>query len=130
LAGVLAQRLVRRTCEHCKAAEQLTAEVRNSFGVGEAETFWRGKGCRECAGTGFRGRVAVYELLEMSPEIRKLVSADATHDQIEARAVKEGMVRLGFQALALARSGVISLSEAYRARLDCVTTLVVRRARS
>jgi type IV pilus assembly protein PilB len=114
LAGVLAQRLVRRSCEHCKVAEQLSAEVRNTFGVGEAEAFWCGKGCQECFRTGFRGRVAVYELLEMSPEIRKLVGAGAIHDQIEARAVEEGMVRLGFQALALARS----LSEAYRARLD------------
>lgn len=118
LAGVLAQRLVRRSCEHCKVAEDLSPEVRNTFGVGEAEAFWRGKGCHECSETGFHGRIAVYELLEMSPEIRKLVGAGAAYDEIEGRAVEEGMVRLGFQALALARSGVISLSEAYRARLD------------
>ena len=118
LAGVLAQRLVRRSCEHCKVAEELSAAVRKAFGVAEAETFWRGKGCPECSGTGFRGRIAVYELLEMSPEIRKLISAGAADAQIEAQAVEEGMVRLGFQALALARSGVISLSEAYRARLE------------
>ncbi len=118
LAGVLAQRLVRRNCEHCKVKEQPSSEVREALGVGEAETFWHGRGCEECSGTGFRGRVAVYELLEMSGEIRKLVRGGASDDQIEAQAVKEGTVPLNLQALALARTGVISLGEAFRARLD------------
>jgi type IV pilus assembly protein PilB len=118
LAGVLAQRLVRRNCEHCKVKEQPSSEVREALGVGEAETFWHGRGCEECSGTGFRGRVAVYELLEMSAEIRKLVRGGASDDQIEAQAVKEGTVPLNLQALALARTGAISLGEAFRARLD------------
>jgi type IV pilus assembly protein PilB len=118
LAGVLAQRLVRRNCEHCKVSEQPGPDIRQAFSVGDAEAFWRGSGCGECSGTGFRGRVAVYELLEMSPELRKLVHAGATHDQLEARATEEGMVPLNVQALALARTGVISLGEAFRARLD------------
>jgi type IV pilus assembly protein PilB len=118
LAGVLAQRLVRRNCEHCKVAEQPSSEIRDACGVGDAETFSHGSGCQECSGTGVRGRVAVYELLEMSPELRTLVHAGAGHDQLEARAVEEGMVPLNAQALALARTGVISLAEAFRARLD------------
>ena len=118
LAGVLAQRLVRRNCEHCKIAEQASSEVRGAFGVGETETFWRGSGCEKCSGTGFRGRVAVYELLEMSAELRKLVRAGASDDQLEVRAVEEGMVPLNIQSLALARTGAISLGEAFRARLD------------
>jgi len=118
LAGVLAQRLVRRNCEHCRGEEQLTRDVRDAFGVAEAEKFWRGKGCQECSGTGFRGRIAVYELMEMSPELRKLVHEGASPEQLESRAAKEGMVRLGTQSLALARAGVISLGDAFRARLD------------
>lgn len=117
LAGVLAQRLVRRNCEHCKVAEA-NSEAREALHIGDAETFWRGSGCEECSGTGFRGRVAVYELLEMSPKLRKLVQAGAGHDQLEAQAVEEGMVPLSVQALALARTGAISLGEAFRARLD------------
>jgi type II secretory ATPase GspE/PulE/Tfp pilus assembly ATPase PilB-like protein len=54
----------------------------------------------------------------MSVEIRKLVRAGASHDQIEAQAVKQGMVPLNTQAIALARTGAISLGEAFRARLD------------
>lgn len=118
LAGVLAQRLVRRNCEHCKISEQPSPAVREALHVGHEETFWRGSGCEKCFGTGYRGRIAVYELLEMSPEIRKLVHTGADYDQLEARAVEEGMVPLNVQALALARTGVISLSEAFRARLD------------
>jgi type IV pilus assembly protein PilB len=118
LAGVLAQRLVRRNCENCKVVEQPSAEVRSAFGIGDAETFWRGGGCEACSQTGIHGRVAVYELLEMSPGLRELVQAGASHDRLEARAIEEGMVPLNVQALALARTGVISLGEAFRARLD------------
>ncbi len=118
LAGVLAQRLVRRNCGHCRVAEPLSAELRAALGVAASETFWRGRGCEECAGTGFHGRVAVYELLEMSPKLRGLVHAGAGHEQLEARAAEEGMVRLNAQALALARSGAIAASEVLRARLD------------
>ena len=118
LAGVLAQRLVRRNCEHCKLVEQVSSEVREAVGVGDAESFWCGSGCEQCYGTGYRGRVAVYELLEMSPELRNLVGAGVSHDQLDARAAQEGMVRLTVQALTLARAGVISLGEVFRARLD------------
>ncbi len=118
LAGVLAQRLVRRNCEHCKVVEDLEESVRLAFGLGETEVFWRGSGCTECAGTGYRGRVAVYELLEMSPALRKLVAGGASCERLEARAVEEGMVRVTLQAVALARSGMISLSEVFRARLN------------
>jgi type II secretory ATPase GspE/PulE/Tfp pilus assembly ATPase PilB-like protein len=115
---VLAQRLVRRNCQHCKVAEKVSAEVCEALGVADTEPFWRGGGCAECSGTGYRGRVAVYELLEMSPELRQLVLANASFEQLEAQAVQGGMVHLTQQALALARSGVIALSEVFRARLD------------
>jgi type IV pilus assembly protein PilB len=118
LAGVLAQRLVRRNCERCKVAEDVSSEVRATLGVGAEEQFLRGKGCDECSGTGYHGRVAVYELLELSPAIRQLVRAGEPHERLEAQAVAEGMVRLTVQALALARTGAISLMEVFRARLE------------
>ena len=99
LAGVLAQRLVRRICQHCKVVDQSSAEVHAVLGVGDAQSFWHGKGCEECSGTGFRGRIAVYELLKMSAELRRLVRAGASHDQLEARAVEEGLVPLNVQSL-------------------------------
>jgi type IV pilus assembly protein PilB len=118
LAGVLAQRLIRRNCEHCKVAEEPGQDIREALGVGAGEQFWRGKGCVECAGTGCFGRVAVYELLEMSPEIRRLVRAGAAHDEIEAQAADEGMIRLAAHALSLARAGLVSLGDVFHARVD------------
>jgi len=118
LAGVLAQRLVRRNCECCRVPEEPDQGIREILGVGKDEQFWRGKGCAECAGTGTRGRVAVYELLEMNASLRKLVAQGAGHQEIEAEAVAAGMVRLTDQALGLARSGHVSLAEVFRVRLD------------
>ncbi|MEO8467247.1 MAG: type II/IV secretion system protein, partial [Gammaproteobacteria bacterium] len=80
--------------------------------------FYCGKGCEECSGTGYRGRIAVYELLELSPAIRLLVRNSEPYERIEAQAVAEGMVRLTAQALELARTGAISLTEVFRARLE------------
>ena len=82
------------------------------------EPFWRGVGCDECAGTGYHGRMAVYELVEMSPALRDRIHSGAGENEVQAVAENEGMVRLTTQALALARTGEISLLEVYRARLE------------
>jgi type IV pilus assembly protein PilB len=118
LVGVLAQRLVRRNCTHCKKSEQIDPTVRETLGVSADEVFWKGAGCPECGGTGYSGRLAVYELLEMTAVLRALVTRRAGHDEIEAQATREGMVRLTTQALSLARAGTIALQEVYRARLE------------
>lgn len=90
--------------------------MRESLGVGPDEQFWRGTGCDECSGTAYRGRIAAYELLEMTPALRRLVSAGASAEQLETQAVKDGMTRLTQQVLA--RAGTISLDEVSRVRLD------------
>lgn len=118
LAGVLAQRLVRRNCPKCKAPETVDAEMRAVLGVGVEEQFLKGKGCAECSGTGARGRIAVYELLQMSPVMRAAVRRHAGDDELQILAIREGMTPLTQQALALARQGDISLSEVFRARLE------------
>jgi type IV pilus assembly protein PilB len=117
LTGVLAQRLVRRNCEQCRDVEEVPESLRATIGVGDDEIFWRSTGCKDCGGTGFSGRVAVYELLVMTHGLRELVSAGASPEVIEARAIEEGMTRLPLQALTLARSGIVSLAEVVRARL-------------
>ena len=118
LAGVLAQRLVRRNCEHCKRPEAVDADIRKWLEVSPEETFFRGTGCAECHGTGYRGRIAVYELLELGPALRLAVSARAGDDELQAIGIREGMVPLTQQALTLARTGQISLLEVFRARLE------------
>ena len=120
LAGVLAQRLVRRNCEHCKHPEVVDTNIYQWLKVSPEERFFRGTGCAECNGTGYRGRIAVYELLEMSSALRAAIGAGAGagNDELQAISIREGMVPLTQQALTLARTGQISLLEVFRARLE------------
>jgi type IV pilus assembly protein PilB len=118
LMAVLAQRLARRNCPRCSAPEAVDAHVREVMGVGADEVFHAGAGCLHCDGTGVRGRVAVYELLPLSADLRRLVVPNADADAIHALAVREGMVPITAHALALARSGAISLKEAFRVRVE------------
>ena len=117
LLGVLAQRLVRRNCPHCLAEEQVPDYVRSTLGLGAEERFYVGRGCAECHGKGFAGRVAAYELLEVTPALRELIRPQASAQDIERQAVADGMSPLTDSALALARQKLIPLAEVYRVRL-------------
>jgi len=118
LLGVLAQRLVRRNCPHCLAEEAVPAHLRAAMGLDAAERFYVGKGCEHCRGLGFAGRVAAYELLEITPSLRSLIAPNVTAQAIEQQAIRDGMTPLTRSALQLARSRAISLAEAYRVRLE------------
>ncbi|HSH83865.1 MAG TPA: GspE/PulE family protein [Guyparkeria sp.] len=118
LLGVLAQRLVRINCPRCIEEEPVDATMRRFLGVGEDEVFHHGAGCEACNHTGFHGRMAVYELLVMTPELRQILRPDVSADEVRERARVGGMAALTENALKLAREGRISLSEVYRVRLE------------
>ncbi|MEC9314725.1 MAG: GspE/PulE family protein [Pseudomonadota bacterium] len=118
LLGVLAQRLVKRNCQHCLEEEPVDPLIRHALEVSDSEKFYRGGGCEHCNHTGVAGRMAVYELLEVSDSLRKLIHVDITSGEIHDHAIKEGMVSLTDNAMARARSREISLAEVYRVRLD------------
>ncbi|MFN3586299.1 MAG: GspE/PulE family protein, partial [Moraxellaceae bacterium] len=117
LNGVLAQRLMRRNCPHCKEEEVVDMEIRTELGVSAGDTFWRGRGCEHCHHTGINGRMAVYELLEATPALQQLMTHNVSAAQIEAQALADGMQPLTQRALQAAREGLISLQEVYRIRL-------------
>ncbi|MEQ5836287.1 ATPase, T2SS/T4P/T4SS family [Marinobacter sp. NFXS9] len=117
LIGVLAQRLVRRTCTNCKTQEPVAPEVRQVLDVAEDEPFFHGAGCDHYNGTGIKGRMAVYELLEVTPALRQMIVQGVPAAVIEKQAVRDGMTPLTESALKLARTGQISLAEVYRVRL-------------
>ncbi|MGB9874212.1 MAG: GspE/PulE family protein, partial [Hydrogenobacter sp.] len=73
LEGVLAQRLVRKVCEHCKEPYKPTKEELSQLGLEGSYTFYRGRGCDMCMGTGYRGRTGIYEVLELSDELKQLI---------------------------------------------------------
>jgi type IV pilus assembly protein PilB len=115
--GVLAQRLVRRNCPHCLMEEQVDPPVRRALEVSADEVFHKGRGCESCHFTGYSGRFAVYELLEVTDSIREELLHGVSAGAIRGVAVGEGMTLLTQQALEQARQRRTSLAEVYRVRL-------------
>ncbi|HUO99057.1 MAG TPA: GspE/PulE family protein [Rhizomicrobium sp.] len=112
--GVLAQRLVRGLCPHCRAAYHPAEELAELADVSAADTFFRPAGCERCDGTGFDGRIAVMEFLTMTDEIARLVISRAEARDIARAAVGQGMRTMREDAIAKARAGVTTLEEVLR----------------
>jgi type IV pilus assembly protein PilB len=86
--------------------------------VTSGEDFRKGTGCEQCNHSGYQGRAAVYELLMISPELRRLIVQGASVDEMRMLALEQGLRPLTQQALRRAREGVTSLEEVYRVRLE------------
>ena len=112
---VLAQRLVRRICDHCRrpfpASRQLLEESGLDPDVHGGHTFYEGAGCIECNGTGYHGRMAVSELLDLSDRIRELILARRPASEIKRAAKEEGMTFLRESAVQKVLEGVTTLRE-------------------
>jgi general secretion pathway protein E/type IV pilus assembly protein PilB len=115
--GIMAQRLVRRICAECGAAYTPDkADLPKGFDLKPDETLVRGKGCRACRNTGYRGRVGIYELLRMSEHLREMVMERQNASKISALALKEGdLLTLHQDGFAKARAGVTTVEEVMRA---------------
>ena len=118
LLAVISQRLVRLTCQHCRVEEAVDMHVRETLGIAADERFQIGRGCHHCEGLGVFRRQAVYELMVMTPRLRRLIVPGADADALHEAAIAEGMIPITQAAVALARSGAISLTEAWRVRAD------------
>jgi type IV pilus assembly protein PilB len=112
---ILAQRLVRVVCVHCKKVVRYSPEVLRASGLDPAEwgpvQFVEGAGCLECSGTGFRGRSAISELLDLSDHIREMIIDRRPTSEIKRAAGEEGMTFLRDSALQKVREGVTTLKE-------------------
>ena len=117
MSGVVGQRLLRRVCTSCAAPYTPTpAEVRVlDEQVGHQPKVWlKGTGCNMCSNTGYRGRVGVYELLQVTDTIRELIVARATHHELRAAAVDEGMRTMQQQAFELVVDGKTTVDDVIR----------------
>ncbi|HEY1462629.1 MAG TPA: GspE/PulE family protein [Terriglobales bacterium] len=112
---ILAQRLVRLICENCRTAVHYAPEVLEASGLDAQQwsqvPFYEGQGCIECAGTGFRGRTAIHELLDLSDRIREMILAKKPTSEIRRAAREEGMRFLRESALDKVRMGLTTLKE-------------------
>jgi type IV pilus assembly protein PilB len=112
---ILAQRLVRIICSHCKKVVKYPDSYLVESGLNLEQwrdvNFYEGAGCFECGGTGFRGRTAIHELLDLSEHIREMILEKRPSSEIKRVAREEGMTFLRESAVAKARTGVTTLKE-------------------
>ncbi len=116
LLGVLAQRLVRRVCPHCRGTYYPSPAVLNAvcYPGDRDRAFIRGSGCERCYDSGFQGRTGIYELLHVDRGMRGLIDRSATVDQIRDYAQQQGGHSLGTHAIDLAEQGTTTLDEILR----------------
>ncbi len=113
---ILAQRLVRIICPHCRHRVHYDDAylVESGLNLDEWRTFpfYEGRGCMECSGTGFRGRTAIHELLDLTEDIREMILERKSTSEIKRRAREDGMTFLRESALDRVRQGITTLREA------------------
>jgi general secretion pathway protein E len=120
LRAAIAQRLVRQLCDRCKAPRPLTADDLAAdprfaaLGFQGGEIVHDPKGCERCGGTGYRGRVGIFEILELTEELRSLIGTRADSVTLDTAAVKAGMTTMVDDGIAKCRAGVTSAAEVLR----------------
>jgi type IV pilus assembly protein PilB len=112
---IQAQRLIRRICKECKEEVHIPAEglVEVGFSKEEAKEMkvYKGKGCGNCNNTGFKGRVGLYEVMEITDELRELIIIGASAMELRRKAIELGMVTLRESGLCKIREGITTLEE-------------------
>ncbi|HEX8395668.1 MAG TPA: type IV-A pilus assembly ATPase PilB [Longimicrobium sp.] len=115
---ITAQRLLRRICGNCKEPTTYPAEYLKAAGLTDAEiaegTFFKGAGCDTCGGSGYKGRAGLYEVMAMSPTLRRMVLQSASTADLQAQAISEGMLTLRMDGMLKARRGVTTLEEVFK----------------
>ena len=106
-----AQRLIRRLCKECKEPFECDAETSKRYGIEAGQTLYRPKGCDECRGAGYRGRVGVFEVVRITPRMANLIQTRAALPEMRAAAREEGMKLLLDSGLDKVRDGLSSLEE-------------------
>jgi type IV pilus assembly protein PilB len=114
IVGIVAQRLVRKICPKCRVKIDPTERDILRLGISADIPVYRGAGCPDCSGTGYKGRTGIYEILMFSQPIREMIASNATENEIRQNAISRGMVTLGRTALEKVTSGITTTEEVYR----------------
>src|SRR6476619_4974560 len=112
---IVAQRLVRRICKDCKAEYNYSPEELKALAVESKEfqgvSFFKGSGCDTCGGTGYKGRAGLYEVMSLSPELRRMILRGASTAELQQMAVSEGMLTLRMDGIVKMKKGITTLEE-------------------
>lgn len=115
---IQAQRLVRRICEDCRVECPMPPEALIEVGFSPEEArqikTYKGRGCRACNGTGYRGRIGLYEVMEMTDELRELILVGASALELRRKAIEDGMITLRESGLHKIRNGITTVEEVVR----------------
>jgi type IV pilus assembly protein PilB len=115
---IAAQRLVRRICSSCKEAIDVPPPALVNIGFGEKESktlkLFKGRGCDRCSSTGYKGRVGLYEVMEIGDEVRELILSGASAVELRAKAIENGMITLRGSGLQKIREGLTTIDEVAR----------------
>lgn len=120
VVGIIAQRLVRRLCPECKQEYEAPIEDKEMLGVdvNQSLKLFKPCGCDKCDGTGYKGRIGVYEIMEVTPDVKRAIAHQADAEEIKNVALKDGMKTLRMRASEYAMQGITSMSEAIRVSFD------------
>jgi len=115
---ICAQRLIRKVCPECKTEMKtpIQALINAGFSQEEAKSIqcFKGEGCKNCSGTGYKGRIGLYEVMEITEDIQELILVGASAREIKRKAVEEGMLTLRHSGLAKIKAGITTLDEVLR----------------
>lgn len=112
IKGILAQRLVRRICKHCKEPVEVSPELREELHLSPDMQFYHGRGCEHCDGTGYKGRCGIYEFLVPNEAVRNAVVKRASGEVIKQIAMKEcGMITLRMDGMQKALDGLTTIEQ-------------------
>lgn len=120
MVGVIAQRLVRKLCPHCRQKYPVQGREKEFLHIREDEVIelYQAVGCPMCNGTGYTGRTGIYEIMRVSPALRQIISKGGNAEQIREQALKEGMKTIQMSAIELVRTGITSFAEMLRVTFE------------
>ena len=115
---IVAQRLIRRVCQNCKQEEDVPVQALLNIGFSEAEApnlqLYRGRGCDACNGRGYKGRIALFEVMSITDDVRELILSGASAVELRRKALEEGMIGLRQSGLQKIRDGITTIEEVVR----------------
>ena len=114
----MAQRLIRRVCQKCKQPEDVPVQALLNVGFSEAEApniqLYKGRGCDACNQRGYKGRVALFEVMRVTEDMRELILSGASAVELRRKSLEEGMIGLRQSGLQKIRDGVTTIEEVVR----------------
>ena len=115
---IAAQRLVRRICSFCKEPLEIPSAALINLGFSDRESktmkLFKGRGCERCSNTGYKGRVGLYEVMEIGDDMRELILSGASSVELRNKALENGMISLRMSGLQKIREGMTSIEEVVR----------------